>query len=387
MSAQGWAQSSGHQPPTPSPFSLLPLQQVVVVQHWHGPFSLTLKSAGLWVQHSAVTCGTALQEQRNQRGMNQCNVVPTLTLTSRFCWCGIPQNTVFFHTWCPHPFQPPRCWEGCRAPSCTACVHKSLSLTHPPTPTLPQINRITMLRPLWTPTPQCSSLQLWQSELLEGPQHTGQWGSDSFALTRTRSTQTQGMKQSPLLSHQSWSHHGSKRAPGMVRKGSEQSWEQCWPLWCTHTSDAVQFGQPDSKGTENNLEGTEVIQKTQLETWNRSASGKRRDCDFELQGLGRKWCLHCNSQMLWRWRENKCLQFLHHLEEQVHKQNEALFHPIPGAAVELNATWCCGGQSKIMIWWCRGGVPIKYDPKLLTERAGWVWGRLMLQFAAALHFL
>lgn len=84
--------------------------------------------------------------------------------------------------------------------------------------------------------------------------------------------------------------------------------------------------------------GTEVIQETQLETWNRSASGKRRDCDFELQGLGRKWCLHCNSQMLWRWRENKCLQFLHHLEEQVHKQNEALFHPIPGAAVELNAT-------------------------------------------------
>lgn len=52
--------------------------------------------------------------------------------------------------------------------------------------------------------------------------------------------------------------------------------------------------------------GTEVIQETQLETWNRSASGKRRDCDFELQGLGRKWCLHCNSQMLWRWRENKC---------------------------------------------------------------------------------
>lgn len=44
-------------------------------------------------------------------------------------------------------------------------------------------------------------------------------------------------------------------APEMVKKGSEQSIKQCWPLWGAHTSDAGQFGQPDSKGTESNLEG------------------------------------------------------------------------------------------------------------------------------------
>lgn len=41
----------------------------------------------------------------------------------------------------------------------------------------------------------------------------------------------------------------------MVKKESEQSIEQCWHWWGAHTSDAVQFGQPHSKGTENNLEG------------------------------------------------------------------------------------------------------------------------------------
>lgn len=70
-----------------------------------------------------------------------------------------------------------------------------------------------------------------------------------------------------------------------------------------------------------------------------SASGKRRDCDFQLLDLGRKWCLHGKSQM-WKWRGNNCLLFLHHLiEEQLHnKQNEALSHPIHGAVVELIAT-------------------------------------------------
>lgn len=43
--------------------------------------------------------------------------------------------------------------------------------------------------------------------------------------------------------------------PGVVKKGSEQSTEQCWPLLGAHTSEAVQFGQPDSKGRKNNLEG------------------------------------------------------------------------------------------------------------------------------------
>lgn len=91
VSAQDWAQDNGHQPPNPSSFSsrfslLLLLQEQITSAGdtaWTWPFWPHLREHGaadtplLRKTLSAVTCSTALQQQRNGREVNRCNVVPT----------------------------------------------------------------------------------------------------------------------------------------------------------------------------------------------------------------------------------------------------------------------------------------------------------------------
>lgn len=157
MSAPGWAWDNGHQNPTPSSFSLLPLQQqttsvggaTLMWPFW--PLLEECRAVGTQLLRQsvpAVTCGTAFQQQRNQRGMNQCNVVPTQPSPLDLTDAALPKTQSSSTLTDSHIlFSLLPAGQAAGFIPLLPGVHKSLSLAYPPTPTLPQINKITMLRP------------------------------------------------------------------------------------------------------------------------------------------------------------------------------------------------------------------------------------------------
>lgn len=157
MSASGWAWDNGHQPPTPSSFSLLPLQQqttsvggaAFMWPFW--PLLEEYRAVGIPLLRQsvpAVTCGTAFQQQRNRRGMNQCNVVPTQPSPLDLTDAAFPETQSSSTLTDAHIlFSILPAGQATGFIPLLPGVHKSLSLAYPPTPTLPQIIEITMLRP------------------------------------------------------------------------------------------------------------------------------------------------------------------------------------------------------------------------------------------------
>lgn len=141
--AQGCTQDHGLQPlillpsPLPSPFcfSSNSKPRVPVVQHEHGHFVLTLESMELWTfcfwgTLSAMTCCTALQQQRNQKGMNQCDMVPTWPSLLNLVDAAFPKTVIFYSHWCPGPFQLPLCYGDCRLSSSTTLLCSSPGCWH-----------------------------------------------------------------------------------------------------------------------------------------------------------------------------------------------------------------------------------------------------------------